>query len=349
MLSQEIKQAIDGALAARIAFVAYVRPNSDEAIFFADIPGRDVRDADKFIVSGWSSAAADRYVIHNRSDAVSTIAYLMSGACQSSDVVEVWNRSTSHSEYSKSLDNVIEHLQDHGGKVVVSRTISGDSNGIVWSEVADRYFAVHPEAFRYIYFTPRHGAWLGASPELLLNVTGNDFLTMALAGTRSVSDTDCPWSGKNIAEQAVVRNYIVDRLYDLGLNPQCGPTETMTTGNLQHLRTLISGSLESVSPEEIIRAINPTPALAGFPLATALEQIAQHEHHPRRCYGGYLAISSACDFTAYVNLRCVNFDSRHWCMYVGSGIMPESDIDDEWRETENKSSVLRKIIDDSRK
>ncbi len=38
-----------------------------------------------------------------------------------------------------------------------------------------------------------------------------------------------------------------------------------------------------------------------------------------------------------------------WCMYVGGGIMPGSDIDDEWHETEAKSLILKKLIEDSLK
>lgn len=349
MLTPEIKHAINLALKVEIPFVAYVAPGSTVATFFSDISIGSTLAGRRFIVNAWSAGTADEFTIFDRADAKQTIDYISSNNLHAYIAPRVWPETTTRSEYESSLDAVIEFLQNHGGKVVLSRTLVGDSSGVNWSEVADLYFDLHSEAFRYIYFTPRHGCWLGASPELLLTISNGKFKTMALAGTRRLDQADQSWSGKNIAEQAIVRNYIVDGLYDLGLNPHCSQTETMTTGNLQHLCTVIYGDIESCTPKEILSTLNPTPALAGYPLASALEQIAEAERHPRRCYGGYVAIDSTDEFVAYVNLRCVNFDRERWCMYVGSGVMPDSDIEDEWLETEAKAQLLKSIIEDSHK
>ncbi len=349
MLTESVVNAINAAISLQIPFVVYVRPQSDEVCFFSD-PDNDMPllSERRFIVNSWCGSPADEYTIFDRADADMTVR-LIDGTSYCSQCPPVWPDSTTKTEYSDSLDLVIEHLQDCGGKVVISRTLTGCAGGVRWSAVADRYFESHPEAFRYLYFTPRHGFWLGASPELLFSAKNGKFETMALAGTREICDKDLQWSGKNIAEQAIVRNYITDCLYDLGLNPHCERTQTVTTGNLQHLCTHISGDMESCTPGEVLCALNPTPALAGYPLPVALEQIVSAERHPRRCYGGYVAVADGQSFAAYVNLRCVNFDKGRWCMYVGGGIMPDSDIDDEWHETEAKSFILKKLIEDSLK
>ncbi len=346
--SEEIRRAVDISVKMRLPFAVYVRPASGDLCFFAD-PGEEspLLSDRAFIVNAWCGGAGDEFVIRDRASAASVVELIGSNAV--SQCPAAWTESTDRVTYGKSLDLTIEHLQDHGGKVVVSRTIAGDAAGVDWIKVAEEYFNCHDEAFRYFYYTPKHGFWIGASPEILLVSDGEHFETMALAGTRDLADRDLPWSGKNIAEQAIVRNYIVDRLYDLGLAPEVGPTETITTGNIQHLCTVIKGRNEDCRPIEILRALNPTPALAGYPLSAALEKIVEVERHPRRCYGGYVAISEACSLAAYVNLRCVNFDNAVWCMYVGGGIMPDSDIDDEWRETEAKSLILKDLIGNSRK
>lgn len=345
MLTSEIKSAVALSIKAGIPFVVYAMAGNKEAVFFSDLPQGDQKSSRRFLVNGWSGGSADEYTIYDRADAALTIACLLDRIPTDKANYKVWDTSTARQEYETHIEDVIDYLDNHGGKVVISRTICGDAHDIDWVEVADKYFELHDEAFRYLYFTSRHGCWLGASPELLLTVSDGDFKTMALAGTRDIADSDKPWSGKNIAEQAIVRNYVVDCLYDLGLNPHCGPTTTITTGNLQHLCTVIMGSVESCSPGEILRSLNPTPALAGFPLASALEQIAINERHPRRCYGGYIALETHTEFAAYVNLRCVNFDSATWCIYVGSGIMPDSDVDEEWRETDSKALILKNIIE----
>lgn len=343
-------RAVMAALASGIPFVAFVRPRDNRLTFFSDPDSNsEIRSDTRFAVNQWCGGSGCESVIYDRADALQTI----DDACRVGktviDMPEAWRQSTSRAEYDMAMDQILEHLQNHGGKVVLSRTIADMDSSVDWVNVAERYFTLHDEAFRYLYFTPRYGCWLGASPEQLLIVNGADFSTMALAGTREGTDAAKLWSGKNIAEQAIVRNYIVDRLYDLGLAPQCAPTETITTGNIQHLCTIVSGSIQSADPADILRALNPTPALAGYPLPLALEQIAMNERHPRRCYGGYIAVATKSSMEAYVNLRCVNFDDNGWCMYVGGGIMPDSDVDEEWKETESKARILKKLIGDSQK
>ncbi len=344
----DITAAIEIAVAKGIPFVAYRLPASETVVFFAD-PGDDypMRSDYKFAVNSWCAPTSKEYIISDRADVAMILALSPDGILCSSLEVKVWPSSTDRRQYDESVGEVIDYLGDHGGKVVISRTIARTGVSVDWARVAAQYFDAHPEAFCYIYYTPRHGCWLGASPEILLIVNNDKFETMALAGTRTAEEASDQWSGKNIAEQAIVRNYIVDRLYDLGLDPKFGATETVTTGNLQHLCTTIEGYTAGCSPSEIIEAINPTPALAGYPVASALEQIVEHEAHPRRCYGSYVALSTERSFIAYVNLRCVNFDGNGWCMYVGSGIMPDSDPDDEWHETESKARILHNLILDS--
>ena len=350
MVFDEItRRALRSAIERGLPFAAYIMPDGDDVVFFSD-PGEAYAPAGelRFAVNVWCGGSADEYAISSRADARATLAYLESTAVSAVPAVSPWAQSTDEADYIDRVDELIGRLQSSGGKTVMSRTICGCGE-VDWVEVAEKYFTLHPEAFRYIYQTPRHGCWLGASPELLLKVAGGRFTTMALAGTRETDDADKPWSGKNIAEQAIVRDYIVDRLFDIGLNPEVHPTETVTTGNLQHLRTIIDGDASASDVAGIISALNPTPALAGYPLHAALENIVELERHPRRCYGAYVMVQKPGSAEAYVNLRCVNFDKKGWCMYVGGGIMPDSDSGDEWRETEAKSKILYQLIEDSQK
>lgn len=348
LLSDIVCKAISLCVNRSVPFVAFAMPYVDDIRFFSEAhPSCEPQSDLKFIVNSWCAGSCEEYAIHDCADAQTTISLLTEKTELIGISVPVWSHATTRANYDDMLDLAIEHLQNYGGKIVLSRTITGDATNVDWLSVAEKYFSLHHEAFRYIYYTPKHGCWLGASPELLLNVESGRFSTMALAGTRDISSSKEPWSGKNIAEQAIVRDYIVDKIYDIGLNPVCEPTETVTTGNIQHLRTVISGDMSSIQPVDLLRSLNPTPALAGYPLHSALERIAALEHHPRRCYGAYIAVSATDSFSAYVNLRCVNFDTKHWCMYVGGGIMPDSDIQDEWDETEAKSMILRNLIEDS--
>ena len=68
------------------------------------------------------------------------------------------------------------------------------------------------------------------------------------------------------------------------------------------------------------------------------------EQHNRRCYGGYIAIHNNEDISAYVNIRCAQFDKKTYCIYSGGGITKDSNPIEEWKETENKISTLKRIF-----
>lgn len=340
-------EAVRHCLESRLTFALYCMPGSERPVFIADIGDKaETDDAPCFIVSPWFGTPSDTYRIVGRSTASDLLDKMPSASGIDSPCP--WSVPTEHDDYVDLCDSLIGRLSERGGKTVLSRVICGENKEADWVAIAVDYFNLHPEAFRYLYYTPQHGAWLGASPEILLDCdkATDTFVTMALAGTRPVIDDGNPWSGKNLAEQGVVRDYIVDTLYDLGLQPHVGKTETLTTGNIQHLLTRITGRCEGVSPMVILNALNPTPALCGWPRAAALEDIIEYERHPRRCYGGYVCVENDGSLAAYVNLRCVNFDNvGRWCMYVGGGIMADSDATDEWDETCHKAALLQGLIE----
>lgn len=255
--------------------------------------------------------------------------------------------ATDRRQYIDAVTAVIERLKREGGKSVISRTTCGQSAGVDWAAVTRQYFARYPGTFRFLYYSPQTAFWLGASPELLYSGDLSRVDTMSLAGTRR--PTDEPWDAKNIAEHQIVTDFIAAALTDAGLNVTVDATETLNYGVIQHLCTKISAHGHYASHACILDRLSPTPALAGYPRDKARLDIASAERHERRCYSGYVAVHNGDRFEAYVNLRCVNFDSKRWCIYTGGGITAQSVPDDEWRESEIKASVLRQLIEDSRR
>ena len=206
-------------------------------------------------------------------------------------MVEPWAISTSRDSYSGNLQRLIDRLKASGGKTVYSRTICGDGRGIAWSGVADSYFEAFPATFRYIYYTPETGSWLGASPELLLRrAAGSDVVeTMALAGTRS-DESRCGWDNKNIKEHDFVTKYISDTLARIGDSVVTGESHDVAYGAIRHLCHRISAHYGG-DFIEALNALSPTPALAGFPVSEAMENIERYESHRRGCYGGYVGVT----------------------------------------------------------
>ena len=267
-------------------------------------------------------------------------------------VMPVERHSTTREDYLYGVGKVIESCQCRNGKTVYSRIICADiKNGerIDWGMTAIKLFMSHNHCFRFLYFTPQTGAWLGATPELLLDFchsTGR-LSTVALAGTRR-RGIPGEWDEKNLRENRFVSDYIVGQLDNLGIKAEVAPLGEVGYGNISHLCAEISASSTSDMIPTILDAISPTPALCGFPKADAINDICNYEKHDRGCYGGYLAITTRERFMAYVNLRCVHFDKHGYCVFGGGGITEQSDAETEYAETDDKTRPLIKLIESCR-
>lgn len=257
--------------------------------------------------------------------------------------------STTKDAYLKGVKSVIAQLrQDGKGKVVISRIIKEDAPAVDTQWIAsmlERHFSTHQNSLRYLALT-EHGLWIGATPEKLvcINKQSNRFETMALAGTRQISKAGVPWDDKNIYENDLVAKYIVERLESIGVHPQILDAETMVYGNIEHRLRRVVGSYADIYPETIADVLNPTPALGGYPMARALEIINVIEQHDRSLYGGTITLGDENRHDVYVNLRCCRISDGIITYYGGGGIMPDSDPECEWSETERKISEIRRVI-----
>ena len=327
---------------------AYPGINS-EPRFFCN-PGGELRNwSQRFFVGNWADKS-DRFgYIYDECTAVEVLKHIdVSNATDSKNEPSPWEITVGHNEYIITLRNLINEIQERGiGKVVLSRTksVNVGLTGSTGVSVACRMFESFPHTFRFLYYLPETGFWMGASPELLLsyNKKESSLSTMALAGTRASSDSATSWSDKDVREQALVESYIVNELESLGYKVNCSAPETVSIGNIQHIATSIYAvpvEKRIVDASTILDALNPTPALCGYPRVEAEEIISHIERHPRRCYGGVVGIETLDRLDAYVNLRCAHFDDKRVCQYAGGGILRESVPEQEWLETERKMSSI---------
>lgn len=226
----------------------------------------------------------------------------------------------------------------------------------------------YPTAYCYIWFHPKVGMWLGATPEMLLEVENQRLKTMSLAGTQKYSGQKTPkWSNKELEEQQMVTRFITDSLKDKVESYSVSETISSRAGSLWHLKTSISGIL---SPKtglwEIIHSLHPTPAVCGLPKQKAKDFILKNEKHHRQFYTGFLgelnfreeinrstkrrnqenrAYRTIKNKTSlYVNLRCMKMNGDKVTIYVGGGITRESDPAMEWKETCDKSRTMLNIV-----
>lgn len=216
----------------------------------------------------------------------------------------------------------------------------------------------YARAFISLVSVPGVGTWLGASPEVLAEVTADGFFhTMALAGTQPLvpghRPQDAIWRQKEIEEQALVARYIVSCFKQLRLREyhEAGP-RTAVAGQLLHLRTDFEVDLKNVPfaaslGTDMLRLLHPTSAVGGMPKAAALDFLRQHEGYDRAYYSGFLGpvnVASPGVARLYVNLRCLQLRPTEAILYAGTGLTADSDPSREWQETELKLQTVGSIL-----
>ncbi len=229
-------------------------------------------------------------------------------------------------------------------KVVLSRKLQLERSDFELLVTFKKLLSAYKNAMVYVWFHPKVGLWMGATPETLLRVKGDKFSTMALAGTQLYSGSlKVIWQDKEKLEQQFVTDYIVEKLKN---NVTVSDVKTIKAGSLVHLCTNISGNLsQQFSLKNLIKLLHPTPAVCGFPQQEAKVFILDNEHYSREFYTGFLGEMNI-DGTSslFVNLRCMQVLTSSIVIYVGGGITIDSHPKKEWEETVAKSNVMLKVL-----
>lgn len=239
------------------------------------------------------------------------------------------------------------HQAIHAGrfhKLVLARTKTIDSNATDLPRLFEDTCAAYPRLMIMLFSTPLTGTWIIASPEILIDGKGTAYHTMALAGTMPYSDGYADWSEKNKREQHVVEQYIEQTITPLCRNVVKDGPYTMRAGNLQHLRTDFHFQMDA-SLGCLLSRLHPTPAVCGMPKHEAQRFIVENEGIDRRYYSGFAGPVGIDGHTSlYVSLRCAELFDDHADLYAGGGIMPDSQCEAEWQETESKMKTIGNVL-----
>lgn len=237
-------------------------------------------------------------------------------------------------------------------KLVTSRTESVALNDTNVTDIYTKLLNTYPNAFRYCFYTPQTGLWMGATPEQLLKAENKTIHTVALAGTQLFKeDKTASWENKEHEEQQFVTDYILNELRDFTTQVTTTEPYTFRAGTIVHIKTDISAELkDGKSLEDVIKTLHPTPAVCGLPKAHAQQFLLNNEGYDREYYSGFLGELN-CNFETgspktdlFVNLRCMKIENNTAHLYIGCGITKDSDPEKEFYETVNKSMTMRKVI-----
>jgi isochorismate synthase len=268
------------------------------------------------------------------------------------------NNNSSISEYTSLVKLAVESLSNQPSfmKVVTARKkiikISEKIN------IFDTFLKVDqqlPSHFVSLHYTPQYGLWLGASPEILIEIKGKIFKTVALAGSQpgdqSISCEEAKWTQKEIEEQALVSRYIIDCFKKIRLREYIdfGP-QTIVADNIMHLITEFIVNMDETNFPQLgtvmLRLLHPTSAVCGMPKEQALKFITTYEKMDRKLYTGYLGPVNINQKTnLFVNLRCAEILNNNAILYAGAGITKASNPEKEFYETELKMNTIAKFLE----
>jgi menaquinone-specific isochorismate synthase len=200
------------------------------------------------------------------------------------------------------------------------------------------------------------GGFVGASPELLVSRRGRVATSRPMAGTVPRGATAAAearglarltGSAKETVEHRLVVDAVVEGLAKVADRVEVAPPEVVRLATVVHLATEVTADLTEPLPSalELAGLLHPTPAVGGSPRDAAIAAIAALEPFDRGPYAGPVGwVDAAGDGEWAVALRCAALEGRRARLLAGAGIVPGSDPDAEWAETEHKLAAMLEVL-----
>lgn len=339
------------SLSEKLPFVIYAKPNSVEVngVFQKDIGLNYLEDFSQsgFVFAPFDDSQKSVLIPFDKSDFVQQ-QWNEKPSFEENKIIDFPYSDSDKFRFEELVKKMVSEIeQGQISKIVASRREDFFPDNLNVFELFQRMFYKYPTAFRYCFYAPEIGFWLGATPEKLLSVSGNELQTMAYAGTQKFEGkTDVIWQEKEKQEQQFVTDFIVENLKSESEKIELSEPFTSQAGTLLHIRTDIKAHLKNdFSLEKIIKKLHPTPAVCGFPKDLAKKFILKNEGYNRSFYSGFLGELNINNVTElYVNLRCMEIENQKVSFYIGCGITKDSHPEKEFFETANKSVTMKSLF-----
>ncbi len=230
-------------------------------------------------------------------------------------------------------------------KIVLAREVRLETDAPFSVAAAlDRLVDAYPTCYVFA-FDHDDRVFLGATPERLVEMDGNELKAACLAGSerRGATAEEDRLLGESLlnSRKDQEEHAIVVRALTEGLSGLChqlimpDKPELLSVSNVHHLYTPIVARLrDGVCILDAVERLHPTPAVGGFPRDTALAFIRAHEGMDRGWYAspvGWVGPDGGGEFA--VALRSALVDGNHAALFAGCGIMGDSDPQREYEES----------------
>ena len=237
-------------------------------------------------------------------------------------------------------------------QVVLSRKFSFTADGD-YLKVYEKLRTLNPSPYLY-HMKMNQKIIIGASPEMLIRVTGDQVETFPIAGTRKITEDEeknnemqkeLVNDEKELAEHTMLvdlgRNDI-GRVCDYGTVHVKSLMQVKRFSHVQHMVTHVVGKLsKKFDMYDAFKAVFPAGTVSGAPKVRAMEIIDELEPESRGPYAGavgYFSFNGCCDFA--IAIRSIFANGKSGFVQAGAGIVFDSIAKNELNETEHKANAM---------
>jgi len=264
-----------------------------------------------------------------------------------------WSASQSEEDYRRSVGRVRDHIA-LGDTYQVNYTFrlrapfEGDPRALFLDLVRSQ-----PSSFA-AYLDIGGRAVCSASPELFFRLDGDKLVCRPMKGTQRrgwdpESDREfesrLAASSKDRAENAMIVDMVRN---DIGRVAEVGSVEVTSSFDIERHPTVfqMTSTVEAKTAapvSEVIAALFPFASVTGAPKVRTMELINELESDPRGVYTGAIGVigpGRQARFSVAIRTAVVDREAGSVEYGVGSGVVWDSDADDEYRECVLKARVL---------
>ena len=185
---------------------------------------------------------------------------------------------------------------------------------------------------------------VGASPELLVSLRNGVVSSLVLAGTAPTAES--LGSAKMDLEHVLAASSVHKELARHVITLDAPRRSVLEFGEIKHLATRFEGPVANgFTVLDVMRALHPTPSVAGTPTEASLNLIREIEPLSRGRYAGPVGwFDSDGEGEFAIALRCGLLDGERVTLYAGGGLVDGSDESSEHAETELKLSPMLRAL-----
>ena len=260
-------------------------------------------------------------------------------------------------KFSEIVNKAKKYIHDGDiFQVVLSRKFAFETNGDNLT-LYKTLRSLNPSPYMY-HLKQNTKTIIGASPEMLVRITGDKVETFPIAGTRKITDNE--EKNKSLAEELIHDEKELAEhtmLVDLGRNDigrvckygTVRPESLMEIKRFSHVQHIVSHIVGNLAPEndmfDAFQAVFPAGTVSGAPKVRAMEIIDELETEARGPYAGavgYFSYNGCCDFA--IAIRSIFIENDKGFVQSGAGIVSDSIAENEFKETEHKAGAMLQAL-----